>query len=205
MVEKGYLYEPRARGGYYPSPRWLAMAQAVAGAEPLSDAAIALVGEIAAETGETTAICAPAGTQAIFLHVVESEAPIRYFAGVGHRLPIQASSSGRSILGQYTAAERQALYRKISFERYSPTTPVGIEAVEAELRRSAARGYHLSNGDYSPDLIGVAMPLPIRRRRLSVVVAGPKFRCSDRVEEIAAIIRRAIDRFAADLGPDAGD
>ena len=62
--------------------------------------------------------------------------------------------------------ERQALYRKLSFERYSATTPMSIEAVEAEIRRSAARGYHFSNGDFSADLVGVAFPLPVRHRRL---------------------------------------
>nr|WP_244646249.1 IclR family transcriptional regulator C-terminal domain-containing protein [Bradyrhizobium campsiandrae] len=89
-------------------------------------------------------------------------------------MPIHATSSGRAILAQYTPAERQALYRKISFERYSPTTPMSSDAVEAELRRSAARGYHFSNSDFSKDLVGVALPLPIRQRRLSIVVAGPQ-------------------------------
>ena len=25
LAEKGYLYEPRQRAGYYPTPRWLAL------------------------------------------------------------------------------------------------------------------------------------------------------------------------------------
>jgi len=202
LAEKGYLYEPRARGGYYPSPRWLAMAQAVSKAEPLPEAALQLVAEIAEETGETTAIGAPASTHAIFIHVMESKAPIRYFARVGHRLPIHASSTGRAILAQYTPAERQALYRKLSFERHSATTPMSIEAVEAEIRRSAARGYHFSNGDFSPDLVGVAFPLPVRRRRLSIVVAGPQFRCLEKAPVIAETIRLAMARFVGDLSAD---
>ena len=54
IADKGWLYEPRARNGYYPSPRWLMLARAVADAEPLPDAAHALVTEIADQTGETT-------------------------------------------------------------------------------------------------------------------------------------------------------
>jgi DNA-binding IclR family transcriptional regulator len=200
LAERGYLYEPRARGGYYPSPRWLAMAQAVSQAEPLPEAAISLVAEIATDTGETTAIGGPAGTSAIFVHVIESAAPIRYFGRIGHRLPIHASSTGRAIFAQYSLSERQAVYRKISFERYSDTTPVSIDAVETELRRAAARGYHLSIGDFSADLVGVALPLPIGQRRFSLVVAGPQFRCLDRVPAIAATITRAIERFRDELG-----
>ncbi|WP_332689960.1 IclR family transcriptional regulator [Bosea sp. (in: a-proteobacteria)] len=200
LADKGYLYEPRARGGYYPSPRWLTMAQTVASAEPLPEAALQLVAEVARETGETTAIGAPAGTHAIFIYVIESEAPIRYFAKEGHRLPIQASSTGRAILAQYSVAERDALYRKITFERYSPTTPVNIDAVEAELRRSAARGYHYSDGDYSRDLVGIACPLPLPERRLSIVVAGPQFRCLPRAEDLATTLKSAIERFRGEIG-----
>lgn len=200
LAEKGYLYEPQPRGGYYPSPRWLAMAQSVSKAEPLPESALQLVFELAKETGETTAIAAPAGTHVIFIHAIESEAPIRYFARVGHRLPIHATSSGRAILAQYTPAERQALYRKISFERYSQSTPASIDMVEAELRRSAARGYHFSDGDFSRDLVGVALPLPINNRRLSIVVAGPRFRCLDRVSEIAGLLQQALERFRTELG-----
>ena len=35
LVERGYLYEPRARGAYYPTARWQVMAQAVAAAQPV--------------------------------------------------------------------------------------------------------------------------------------------------------------------------
>jgi len=205
LAEKGYLYEPRLRGGYYPSPRWLAMAQAVSQAEPLPEAALMLVAEVAEETGETTAIGAPAGIHTMWIHVIESTAPIRYFGRIGHRLPIHASSTGRAILAQYTLAERQAVYRKLSFERYSATTPISIDAIEAELRRSAARGYHFSNGDFSKDLVGVALPLPVGQRRLSIVVAGPQFRCLDRVPAIAQTIQSAVARFAADLSVDANE
>lgn len=202
LVEKGYLYEPRLRAGYYPTPRWTAMTAAISSAEPLPEAATQLVEELAAETGETTAIAAPAGVFAIFIHVVESSSAIRYFAKVGHRLPIQATASGRAILSQYAWSERQSVYRKLDFERYSASTPVSIDAVEAELRRSSERGYFYSAGDYSKDLLGVSLPLPlpIRQRRLALTVAGPHFRCVDRTPAIVDMMRRAIQRFAPELG-----
>jgi DNA-binding IclR family transcriptional regulator len=199
LSDKGYLYEPRTRGGFYPSPRWLNIAQMVSNAEPLPEFVALMANEVADETGETTAIGAPAGTSAIFIHVVESAASIRYFASVGHRLPIHGSSTGRAILAQYTVAERQSIYRKIKFEKFSPSTPMSIEAVEAELRAAAERGYHFSNGDFSPDLVGVALPLPLNHRRVSIVVAGPEFRCLGRQQEIASILKRAIARFRREV------
>lgn len=194
LAEKGYLYEPRPRTGYYPTPRWLALAKAISEVEPLPAWTHALIAELSAETGETAAIVAPAGIMAVFIDVVESSAAIRYFAQIGHRVPIHATASGRALLLQYSPEERNSLYRKIEFKQYGPTTPISIDAVEAELRQSVERGYGRSFADFSRDLAGVARPLPIGDRRLSVVVAGPEFRMRAKMDDVAGIMRKSIQR-----------
>ena len=203
LAERGYLYEPRARSGYYPSPRWLSLVQKVADAEPIPDVLGTLVAELSAETGETVAVGGPAGTTAVFLVVQESSAAIRYYAEVGHRLPIHATATGRALLCQYSRAERMALYRRVTFQQYSPVTPLSIEAVEAALREAAGRGWHESHGDHAPDLTGVAFPIPLGERRLALVVAGPEFRMIGRLPVIAGMIRAALGRYAESLRPPA--
>jgi len=192
IAEKGWLYEPRIRGGYYPSPRWLKLARVVADAEPLPEAVHAVVLRVADETGETTAIGALAGTSAILIDVVESRQSVRYFAEVGERVPVYASSVGRAILAQYSPEERQAIYRRIRFEPFSGTTPMTVERIEADLQEAEERGYHQSSSEYIPDLAGVALPLPLDARRLSIVVAGPTSRCLERRPRTAAIIKQAL-------------
>jgi DNA-binding IclR family transcriptional regulator len=199
IAEKGWLYEPRARSGYYPSPRWLTLARTVADAEPLPDAVSALATEIADATGETTAIAALAGTSAIFLHVVESTQSVRYFAQIGDRVPVHASSVGRAILAQHSPEERRAIYRKIKFEQFSASTPTSIESIEKELQHAAKRGYHQNSSEYIADLAGVALSLPLNSRQLSIVVAGPTSRCLARRAETAATMRQILGRFAPDL------
>jgi DNA-binding IclR family transcriptional regulator len=134
---------------------------------------------------------APDGPMAVFIDVVESSAPIRYFAQIGHRIPIHATSSGRALLLQYAPEERDALYRKIEFKQYGPSTPISIDAVETEFPASIDRGYCQSFADYSRDLAGVAIPLPIGDRRLSVVVAGPEFRIGSRTFDVAATLKNS--------------
>lgn len=192
LAARGYLYEAAPRAGHYPTPRWLAMAEAIAAAEPLPGEIQRLARALLEETGETTVIAAPAGTHATFVHVEESRRPVRFFAQVGDRVPIQASSAGRALLAQMPPDERERLYRRIDFQSFSATSPVDAETVEAELRAADARGYHQSQAEYTPDLAGVALPLP-GARRLSVVVVGPVSRCLDRRAETAALVR---DRLA---------
>ena len=188
LAARGYLYEPRGRGGYYPSPRWLVLAEAVTRAEPLPEKFQRLAKDLMEKTGETVAIAAPAGIFATFVDVAESCQPVRYFAEVGDRVPIHATSAGRALLAQMPLDERERLYRKIDFVAHSRTTPVSADAVEAKLARAVERGWHQSNIEYTPDLAGVAMPLPGGGRRLSVVVVGPVSRCLERRPEMAAMV-----------------
>lgn len=197
LAEMGFLYEPGARFGYYPGPRWLALTQAIAEAEPLPEVLHTLAAEVAAATGETTAIAAASGTVALLLCVVESGQRLRYMAQVGDRVPIQASSAGRAILAQMPLTERRALYRRIDFVRYTQTTPATADEVEAML--AAADGFHHSLAEFIPDLAGVAVSLPLAQRRLSLVVAGPVSRCLDRRAEFAALIHEAIRRNTGEL------
>lgn len=190
LAAKGFLYQPQARSGYYPSPRWLDLANKVARADPLPSELHRLAAALMRATGETTLIAAPAGEQAIFLDVQESRQPVRYIASAGDYVPIHASSAGRALLAQMTAEERERVYRKISFEAFSKTTPVSRKAVEAELAEAETRGFHQSNAEYIPDLAGVALPLPCGGRRLSIVVVGPVSRCLNKRPEIATIIKK---------------
>lgn len=192
LVEKGYFYEPRQRGGYFPSPRWHSVIQAIDDRDPLPSALLDLVDEISRRVGETTALGCASGLSVVFLHVRESRQPIRYFAEVGTRVPIHASSAGRAILGQMKPREREQIYRKLVFEKYSDTTPMGIEQIESELRAFSERGYHHSNSEYIADLAGVSFPIALDLRRLSIVSAGPVSRCLDQRSELAKIMAQAI-------------
>jgi len=91
------------------------------------------------------------------------------------------------------------VYRKLVFEKYSDTTPMGIEQIETELRAVSERGYHQSHSEFIPDLAGVSFPIAFASKRLSIVAAGPVSRCLERRPEIARIMASAIRQggFAA--------
>lgn len=197
VVERGFLYEPRPRAGYYPTPRWLTLVQKISDAEPLPEVAHQIVAQIARETGETTAIAALSGVYAMFMHVQESAHAVRYHAQVGDRVPAHASSVGRAIIAQLTPDARQAVYRKMAFERYSDTTPIDVETIETELTHAQERGYHQSHSEFIPDLAGVSLPLALSGRALSIVVAGPLSRCLERRPQIAQIMKRALAAHGA--------
>jgi IclR family transcriptional regulator, acetate operon repressor len=197
LAQRGFLYEPRPRGGYYPSPRWSWLLQGIAETDLLSDGLRNAVQEVATTSGETAAITAPSGTNFVFLHVVESTAAIRFSAQVGHQMPIHTTAGGRALLAQYSTRERAMVLKKVKFDKQAPRPLACADQVEAEIKRAAVRGWHENFGGVAPDLCGVALPIGVLGRRLSVVIGGPTNRMRARIPQIAAMLKRAFKRHVA--------
>jgi len=194
LAQRGFLYEPRPRAGYYPTARWASLLQRIAEIELLPDELCRAADEAARVTGETVAIAAPAGANAVLLYVVESSEVVRFTAEVGYQLPIHTTSAGRALLALYSPAERASLLKKVRFEKYTDRSVTNAKDVEAELKRAATRGWHENIEGYAADLVGVAMPVELTDRYLSIVVGGPSNRMRPRIPQIAATLKRELKR-----------
>lgn len=199
LAERGFLYEPAKRGGFYPTPRWLALAQEISEAEPLPETFLQILRDLSETTGETVWIAAPSGVHAVFLEVAQSRHAIRYMAEIGKRVPLHATASGQAMLSQMPPGQRAALLRKADYAQYASGSPMRREAVEASMARALERGWFQSASGFSQDLGGVAVPLVDAGRIFALAVAGPLFRVEDRLAQIAAEIRRVV---CAHLGAD---
>lgn len=199
LAQSGYLYEPRARGGYYPSPRWLQLAAAIAEAEPIPEGLIHIMQRLARRTGETVWISATSGLYAVFLDVIESEAAVRYAANPGKRVPIHLTASGLALVSLLPDRDREVILRKVTFEERGPNAPSNLQEVRAELTAGQERGWFRSASYYSPDLGGVAVPVIVDDRTFAITVAGPLFRVETKSDEHAAMI---YEEIARELGPD---
>lgn len=194
LTARGYLFEPEVRGRFYPTPRWLAVAQTIAAAEPVPETLLRLAADLNQLTGETVCIGGASGNYLIFLEVIQSKAIVRYAAEVGQRIPLHATASGHSILSQWPTRQRNALLRKVTFERYGSGSPMSVEAVEDQIRAGLFRGWFRSASNYSVDLGGVALPIIIAERIFSVTVAGPLNRMDGRMVEVAKTMHEAVGR-----------
>lgn len=195
LVERGYMYEPTRRGGYYPTPRLASVADLIVAADPLNASLADLLRKLAKETGETAILAAPAGRFSVYLDVIESASAIRYAAHVGQRIPIHAGASGRALLSLYSEAERASLLGKTEFANYGSNALMTAEAVETEIAASRQRGWFQSVHEYNADLAAIAIPVTVMDRRLAIVVAGPVFRLEERSGDVAGTIRRMAAEF----------
>lgn len=194
LTGRGVLYEPQGRGAYYPAPMLAALVQRIEQAQPLPPELDALLKDLAASTGETVVVAAPAGLHALVIAAVESPLSVRYSAAPGKQLPLHATATGRALLAQMDPAERAAVLSKASFQRFTGTTLMTPALVEQEIGRSLARGWFEGRAEYSPDLGGVALPLPLPHRPLALLVAGPVSRVGKRLDGLAREMKAQVAR-----------
>ena len=194
---RGLIHEMRAWGGYYPTRRLLVMAQDIARSDPFVDRVRPELVRLQERTGETVLLAHRVDAEIVYLEVIESQHPVRYFAQVGDRRPVQATSSGKAILSLHSPAERARLFETIAFTRFRAATLPDAAAVEADILASAQRGWFENLSEFTPDVLGIGMPLVLDGERLALAVAGPNFRLLDRRPEVAASLGEAVQRILA--------
>ncbi len=195
MVERGYLYQPVARGGYYPTTKWAELARDLSESQPLPESVHKLLVDLMNTAGETLSLAAIEGASVVLMDVVEPQALIRYTANVGQRLPIHLTAAGRAILSLYAPAERAATLKRIAYERYGKTAFASAEVVEQEIQKSMKAGWFVNLGGYAEGLAGIAVPFPFRNRRNAIVLGAPVSRVEKRVNALGKQLRESVDRF----------
>jgi IclR family acetate operon transcriptional repressor len=192
LIETGYLYEPKARGGYYPTPRWMQIVSSFSDNDPVPEVLQTIIRSLSETTGETVWICVASGQFAVVLDAVESRQAIRYTISAGKRLPIHVTASGQALLSCLPAKACDVILRRARYGCWGPNAAPDMAGVRAQMSTGAARGWYQSASYFSPDLGGVAVPVSIDDRHFSVTVAGPLFRVADKAEDHAAQILAAL-------------
>ncbi|MFT4243027.1 MAG: IclR family transcriptional regulator [Acidovorax sp.] len=195
LINRGFLYEPRAKAGYYPAPVWAALTSRIEEAQPVPPGIRELLQALVDVTGETAVLAVASGSHALFIETVESPHSVRYAAPTGKRVPLHVTATGRALISQMAAEERASFLRKAEFERYTGTTLMSPEAVEEEIAASQERGWFAGNAEFTQDLGGVALPFEVGARRFALLVAGPTFRVGDRLEALAATLRQHLQSY----------
>ncbi|CAN5439623.1 IclR family transcriptional regulator [soil metagenome] len=201
LTGRGYLYEPRAREGYYPSPKWSLLLDQIQRAAPVPAKLRGLMQTLWSQTGETIVLAGISGVHALFVDTLESSQPVRYTAPIGKQVPLHVTATGRALLSLMSDPDRASILRRAVFERYTSATLMSVQAVEDEIFRSKQRGWFEGLAEYTADLGGVAMPLQLPHRDLALLVGGPMFRIHPRREAIAAVMHEEIDRYLKTPGP----
>lgn len=185
LLARGFLYETRNRGGYYPTRRLLELAREVAEGDPFLLRIHGELEKLAMTTGETALLAARKEDEVVYVDVVESPSVIRYFAKIGDRRPLYTTSSGKAILTTYDAPQRREVLDGLTYVAHQKTTLATADALGAELERSIVRGWCEDRAEYTPDVMGIGVALVHDERRFGLALAGPLYRMLEQREALA--------------------
>jgi DNA-binding IclR family transcriptional regulator len=173
LEARGYLYEVKARGGFYPTKLLFEHARAISSHDPLVERFVPLLEKLRDQTGETVLMSKRLDRQAVYLEVLESPHSIRYSPKVGEFKPLHASASGKALLGGMPPQDCADLIARMKLSRVTPHSITSRAALEADLQQGRTRGWYLTRGETVADLMAVAVPVGVNGEVYSVALAGP--------------------------------
>ena len=188
LEARGYLYEVKARAGYYPTPLLFEHARAIASRDPLAERFVPLLEKLRDQTDETVLLAKRLDRQAVYLVVLDSLQSIRYSPKVGEFRPLHASASGKALLGSLAPALRNELLGGMKLPRVTSKTITSRAALEADLGEGRARGWYVTHGETVADLMAVAVPVTANGETYSVALAGPVQRMEGALKRHAKLL-----------------
>jgi DNA-binding IclR family transcriptional regulator len=197
LEARGYLYEVKARGGFYPTKLLFEHARVIASHDPLAERFVPLLEKLRDQTGETVLVSKRLDRQAVYLNVLESPHSIRYSPKVGEFRPLHASASGKALLGSLAPALRDELLTGMKLPRVTSRTITSRAALEADLEQGRARGCYVTRGETVADLMALAVPVAVNGEIYSVALAGPMHRMDRALKRHAKLLtdlRLALER-----------
>ena len=200
LLARGVIYETHPRGGYYPTRRLYDLAQQTMQGDSFLQLIHGELEALAAATGETVLVAArdpqePSGI--VYIDVVESREPLRYSAKVGDKRPVYTTSSGKAILTTYAPEERRHIAASLTYALHQATTIGNAEEMAAALDVAVVRGWCEDNSEYTPDVMGLAVPILYGEGRFGLAVAGPIYRVRSNRPKLVELLQSAAQRIHA--------
>ncbi|PVH27883.1 HTH-type transcriptional regulator BhcR [Pararhodobacter oceanensis] len=154
-------------------------------------------------TGETANLGIAQDGEVLFLTQVETQSAIRAFFPPGTRSPMHASGIGKALLAWFPAERVAALARGGALAGFTPATITAIDALQADLALTRARGFALDDEERAPGMRCVAAPIFNEHGEAiaGVSVSGPVFRVGpEAVPEIGAQVSQAAAAITEAIG-----
>lgn len=195
LAETGYFDYDARTGLYVPNARIL-LATAWLQEHLYSEHNLLSVMEgVLRKTGHTVMVGTRRGVHVRYLHVLQATREGRFVAKTGSLRPLFRSAAGKVLLTTLTDREVAMLLRKANALEADPAQRLEFPDVRREVEEVRRRGYSISMGTSMPGAAALAVLMPVARDRepMSLSVGGPMREVRSEREQLAAVLRDAIE------------
>ena len=155
-ILQGLIEQNPRTGGYRLGIVMFELGEAVRVHMDLHAAAAPVLGELRAQTGESSQVGVLDGHEVVYVDRLESTHSLRLFTETGRRVPVHCTSSGKVLLAYLPEARRHAVLRAAPLTVLTPHTITDPEQFkkfqDAQAQLSGALGRLLAVSEAYPDL-----------------------------------------------------
>lgn len=159
LEQEGYLVRHVDGRSYLPGPKLREMMLGVmrAGRHYLPRREVLL--RLHEEVGETCNLSILDGDAMIYIDRVETHWPLRIALNVGSRVPLHATSAGKTALSRMPEPEFEQFLSRARLTPYTDRTMTNPDQLRAEITRIRDRGYATDSEEFVAGMIAVAVPV----------------------------------------------
>lgn len=153
--------------------------------------------KLSENTGESIFLTVLDRDEAVTLDVIEPENKVKFSVSAGSRAPLYVGASYRSILAFLPEEMTEDIIEK-GLIQYTHSTMTNPDELRNELAHIRKTGWAKSQGEYTEDVIAIAVPLFDKHEIIgSITVSGPIYRMTEeKINEYIPLLKEARDETA---------
>ena len=159
LCQRGYLELIPDRRRYRLGLRVWEAGQAFQRHHDILDLGRAVMRDLVARLNETVQMARLSGRDNVYLLKEDCSHPLRLQSDPGGRLPAYATGVGKALLSQLAEEDVAARIGTEPLAGFTDTTLASLPALLAELSETRARGFAVDNGEYTPGVFCLAVPV----------------------------------------------
>lgn len=193
LTAHGYVTRDAAKR-FRIGAKLLTLCQPVSDDIPLTEAVMPALRWLSEQTGEAAHVGIIAGSEGLVLERVVGRALIKFYVERGTRFPLHTSAPGKVMLAFMPEAEREAIIREMTFERYQPWTIANRKDFLKCLAETRSTGYAVDAGEHLEGHHCIGAPILDAEgiALASLWITGPSQRLSEeRMAALAPVLKQA--------------
>jgi DNA-binding IclR family transcriptional regulator len=199
LERRGYLYEVKARGGYYPTSKLYNMARAFTENDLVAIRAAPILDRLAETLNASISLAKARGTQLTYLLVSLPADPLVFSVTPGAQARnLYATSVGKALLASFSPADRKAIVDGLTLDALTPATITSKARLLKELVAGEARGWFTNREESVEDAMTVSVRLQWGGSIYVVTAAGTLKRMERQLDAVVAGLRGAVAALGGD-------
>lgn len=192
LEERGYLYEVRPRGGYYPTARLFDLARVLVDNDPFMARVQPVLEDLRDRAGESVFLMKAREDTLTYVAVIEAETPLRLSVRVGDTIrALHATSAGKAYLGSLASEDLDRVLGSLTLKALTPSTLTSRAALKKDIAQSEQRGWFLNREESVEDSLTVSARFRWHDAIYVITVAGSVKRMERKLDNVVKWMKAA--------------